>query len=318
MISVIIPLYNNKDYIYKCLASLSVQSYRDFECIVVDDGSTDGSGDIVDLFAQDDCRFRVLHIENGGVSNARNTGISHSRGEYIVFVDSDDFVNEHYLWNLYVNMDKNTDMVVSGFQIFGENTICTLGIPEELSIHILESCSADYSAVANLLHSPCARIYRNDIIHQYSLEFRIDMKLGEDLCFNLDYLARSGNVKFIPFVDYYYRNNGPSLSRRSKYPLKELYQAVGNHKEFLKKYNKWDFEGKKYLYKQLGGYLYDALFDSNSSYSNMRTFVRVFEHEDLSGCIQYFNYPWWLKMSLKCRLPILIYLIKRFYKETEL
>lgn len=318
MISVIIPLYNNKDYIYKCLASLSVQSYRDFECIVVDDGSTDGSGDIVELFAQDDCRFRVLHIENGGVSNARNTGINHSRGEYIVFVDSDDYVNEHYLWNLYVNMDKNTDMVVSGFQISGEKSTGIVGVSAELSIDILKSSSSGYSKVAKLLQCPFARIYRSDTIRNYHLEFRTDMKLGEDLCFNLDYLAHSGNVKFIPHVDYCYRNNGPSLSRRKKYPLKELYQAGGVHKEFLKKHNKWDSVGREYLYKQLGGYLYDALFDLNSSYSDIRAFVRAFEHEDLSGCIQYFNYPWWLKMSLNCRLPIVIYLIKRFYKETEL
>lgn len=101
MISVIVPVYNTKEYLERCVNSLLNQTYQDMEIILVDDGSTDGSGEICDRFAERDRRIRVLHKENGGSSSARNLGIENAEGDYIGFVDSDDYVDANMYEKLY-------------------------------------------------------------------------------------------------------------------------------------------------------------------------------------------------------------------------
>jgi len=101
LISIIIPVYNVEDYLARCLESILFQSFKDFEVLLIDDGSTDGSGKICDAYAQNDTRIRVIHKVNGGVSSARNVGLNNANGQYISFVDSDDFVHPCFLEFLY-------------------------------------------------------------------------------------------------------------------------------------------------------------------------------------------------------------------------
>lgn len=101
MISVVVPVYNTKEYLERCINSLLKQTYSDMEIILVDDGSTDGSGEVCDRFAAGDGRVRVFHKENGGSSSARNLGIENARGDYIGFVDSDDYVDADMYERLY-------------------------------------------------------------------------------------------------------------------------------------------------------------------------------------------------------------------------
>ena len=96
-VSIIVPVYNVEQYLRQCLDSILVQTFTDWECILVDDGSTDCSKDICDEFANKDSRFRVVHKKNGGVSSARNKGIELSRGVYITFVDADDTIDKDVL-----------------------------------------------------------------------------------------------------------------------------------------------------------------------------------------------------------------------------
>lgn len=105
-ISVIIPIYNNAAYLPKCLDSLLTQSFQDFEGILVDDGSTDGSAIICDEYLKKDSRLKVYHIQNQGVSHARNVGIEKATGEWISFVDSDDWITLDFLATLYGNIDE--------------------------------------------------------------------------------------------------------------------------------------------------------------------------------------------------------------------
>ena len=92
LISIIIPVYNAERYLRQCLDSVVAQTYTNWECLLVDDGSKDGSGEICDEYAKKSSRFRVFHKENGGVSSARNTGIEESKGEWVYFCDADDYV----------------------------------------------------------------------------------------------------------------------------------------------------------------------------------------------------------------------------------
>ena len=96
-VSIIVPVYNTEKYLRRCLDSIAAQTFTDWECICVDDGSPDAGGAMLDAYARRDARFRVIHQENGGVSRARNAGLDAARGEWIAFVDSDDWVEKLYI-----------------------------------------------------------------------------------------------------------------------------------------------------------------------------------------------------------------------------
>ena len=113
-ISVIVPVYNVENKIKKCLDSLKGQTFSDFEILLINDGSKDSSGDICEEYAHLDNRFKVFHLPNGGVSNARNYGLQQASGRYVAFVDSDDYVDEEYLETLYNGMSDGTDLCISG------------------------------------------------------------------------------------------------------------------------------------------------------------------------------------------------------------
>ena len=121
VISVICPVYNAEKYLARAVKSVLAQSFEDFELILVDDGSTDNSGELCDAFAAEDKRVRVIHQANGGVSRARNAGIDSARGEYIAFIDSDDYVFPYWLSDLYEAIAaEGADISRAGHYCVGE------------------------------------------------------------------------------------------------------------------------------------------------------------------------------------------------------
>lgn len=116
MISVIMPVYNVENYIEKCLDSVCNQSFKDLEIICVNDGSTDNSLKLLEDYAKRDSRIKIITQENGGIGHARNTGLKNATGEYVLFVDSDDFLCENSLDELYYNINSNnSDLVIFKF-----------------------------------------------------------------------------------------------------------------------------------------------------------------------------------------------------------
>ena len=105
-VSIIIPIYNTSKYLEKCLDSIRKQTYSNIEVLLIDDGSKDGSGGIADKYARLDSRFKVEHLINGGVSRARNKGLELARGNYVTFIDSDDYIAEDHIYNLLHNMGE--------------------------------------------------------------------------------------------------------------------------------------------------------------------------------------------------------------------
>ena len=113
LISVIVPIYNMEKLMRKCLDSIMAQTFQDYECLLIDDGSTDGSPDICDEYAAKDCRFKVFHKPNGGLSDARNYGLERAQGEYTLFFDPDDWVDEDCLTDMFAKaQETNADMVM--------------------------------------------------------------------------------------------------------------------------------------------------------------------------------------------------------------
>ena len=127
LISIIVPIYNVEKYLRQCLDSILNQTYQNFECLLINDGSLDNSADICREYVSKDSRFKYFEKENGGVSSARNLGIECSRGEYITFIDSDDWVDYDYLEVLYNSLvDERADIAISTYKQFNMDDNCYL------------------------------------------------------------------------------------------------------------------------------------------------------------------------------------------------
>lgn len=143
LVSIIIPVYNVEPYLEQCLSSVAAQSFSDWECIVVDDGSTDGSGAICDLWAKRDSRFRIVHQENAGVSAARNRGLELAQGKWINFIDSDDWVDTDYLKVMVDAASEDTQLIVSGLKCHYTDGTTKSFIPSTMGTFRIDNRSAD-------------------------------------------------------------------------------------------------------------------------------------------------------------------------------
>ena len=134
MISVIVPVYNVEKYLAECVDSILAQTYHDLEVLLIDDGSTDGSGAICDEYARKDARVRVIHKENGGLASARNVGFAEFRGDFLACVDSDDSIAPHTLETQLNAMEADhADMVISGIRRYcGEKTLAVISPPRRV------------------------------------------------------------------------------------------------------------------------------------------------------------------------------------------
>lgn len=180
LISIIVPVYNVENYIKDCINSIVRQSYKNIEIILIDDGSTDNSGKICDYYGGKDKRIKVIHKKNEGVSVARNMGIEESKGKYITFVDSDDFIDESYVENLYAQcIYKNVDLSICGINdIFGEREIIKTSV--EYS-KILDSKEAMKELLNEKYYNSViwAKMYKKNLFN--NVKFNKNMKIAEDL-----------------------------------------------------------------------------------------------------------------------------------------
>lgn len=164
LITVIIPVYNVSDYISRTINSVLCQTYKDWELILVDDGSTDDSGDICEAYSATDERIKVIHQKNGGVSSARNMGIELSSGKYIAFIDGDDYISEYYFETLY-NMLVNNDADMS-VQIY--YNMYPTGREKSVKENINKIMSAwdfiEFEILEGRDTSPYVKLYKSEII----------------------------------------------------------------------------------------------------------------------------------------------------------
>lgn len=221
-ISIIVPVYNAEKYLCRCLDSIVAQTFTDWECILVDDGSLDNSGTICDKYVAKDKRFKVIHKINGGVSSARNVGIEIATGEWLAFVDSDDWLYDKYL-SSYVKMGLDSaEHFIQGFsnEYRDFQKIVTLG--DYIFTHPSEVIC--YLEIANNVHNGFIwhRIYRRSIIKQYNIQFPEDMSYAEDGLFNLSYLKHIRITRIIPSIGYHYNvgTNGLTFEGKKQKDIK--------------------------------------------------------------------------------------------------
>lgn len=199
MISIIIPVYNVEKYLLNCLRSISLQTFNDFEAILVDDGSTDESGSICDDYVKTDHRFKVYHKQNGGVSSARNYALDKAQGEWIYFCDADDILYPYALETLIKYFNEEVDSTMGGYvrvnnreEIIGENPIY-----EEYNLSIEEALTDFYRPKFHLFNGYVwNRLFRRSIIENHHLRFREDIYIKEDGLFLIQYLCKCKNGTF--------------------------------------------------------------------------------------------------------------------------
>ena len=212
MISVIVPIYNSERFLDRCLNSIVGQSYDCLEIILINDGSQDASLQICYRYAQKDKRIKVFSQVNSGVSTARNNGLFYARGEYIMFVDSDDYMLPQMCEIMLNTIEmKKADLVVCGTT----ETWGGLWAPDrDVDYQTLDSFKKDFIEHLNseLLSPPWNKIYRRELIKDM---FDASISFGEDLVFNLNYLKNCQRVSFIKSAPFYHEKaNENSLVNR--------------------------------------------------------------------------------------------------------
>ena len=200
--SFIIPVYNAEDVVGRCIESVLQQTFTDFEVILVDDGSTDSSGNVCDKYAANDTRIIVVHKPNEGVSSARNFALNGVRGQYIVFVDSDDYIEPDYLETLE---EKPTDLKILGYKIEDETgNIKKIHQYENYYIKDLNKDRLIEIFDEGDLNYIWGKCFRADIIKEYNIKFDMNVSLAEDTLFVLEYIKHIKEIKYYPNIVYHY------------------------------------------------------------------------------------------------------------------
>lgn len=288
-ISIIVPVYNTEKYLDRCIQSILAQTYTDFELLLINDGSTDSSGAICDKYAEQDSRVRVFHKENGGVSSARNMGLDNAKGEWVTFVDSDDWVKQDYLYSMISQADA--DLVMSSFDIIDnvevwDNVIeCKLYSQKEIKDFIDK-----YIFTANLC-SPWCKLFRSSVIS--NLRF-INITFAEDTIFVLEYLCNVHSIRTVENWGYQYRRGlGDSLSikllslEQYRYIIREwtrCFKAV----EHVFDYN-GIYARVSYNSNQFRKCFYSLRKKDKSFYSRYKDFVNLLQDENIDEIIRYKN-----------------------------
>lgn len=245
-ISVILPVYNSQDYIQDTIKSVLKQTYKNFELIVVNDGSTDNTHSICEKLSQKDKRIKYFSKENGGVSDTRNFALIHASGEYVTFIDSDDLYEKDYLEVLIMNIEKyNADLITCAYKTLSNNSKIIDCCEEFLDCNFkdyIEKLQPNF-----LFNQLWNKMFKMNIIRKNNLSFDTALDLGEDYKFNLEYIMLSNKQIYINESLYNYRITTNGLGF---------------------KYRKNSSEIKFYLLKKLEDIYIENNYDMNYIYKN--------------------------------------------------
>ncbi len=257
LLSVIVPVYNVEPYLAKCLDSLLSQDISDYEVILVDDGSTDNSGSICDKYAAENPLFQCIHKPNGGLPSARKAGYQVSRGQYVTFVDSDDWIApDMYKTMCNIIINTHADIIICNYTSATSNkeivcrTSFTPGLYDKSRLEqevypymIYSGTFFKYGISPNVWN----KLFRRDLLQKHLFHVPNDVVIGEAALATYSCMLEADSIYFIDESFYYYRSNSDSVSRRA-IPLKRLDE---NHKMFDTLQNVIDTSKYPYMQKQL-------------------------------------------------------------------
>jgi len=230
-VAIIIPVYNSSKFLRECIESVIAQTYENIEIILVNDGSTDDSLEIIELYSEKDERIMYCSTKNRGVSSARNIGLKMSESDKVVFVDSDDIITPN-LVEILINEGENADFVMCGYVVndMNKNIRHEFFCPQ-FSGGIKEYCNQliDFLIPPYLL-GPCFKLFDRKIIKKWDITFPLYISYGEDAEFVLTYLENTETIKCIEYIGYEYRQyDSGTLSKRFRKDKMDIYNRINKH-----------------------------------------------------------------------------------------
>lgn len=249
LVSIIVPVYNAEQYLNRCIDSVLHQEYQNFELLLIDDGSTDQSGSICDIYAENDSRVRVFHFENAGVSASRNHALDLCQGTYIQFVDSDDWITPDST-KLFVRCAEtyNCDLVIADFyRVIGERLSQKGDIEEDsllsreqFATHMMENPADFYYGVL------WNKLYRRSIIEKVHLRMDPEISWCEDFLFNLEYIRQAETFYALQAPVYYYFKRKGSLVSQNGTSINATIKMKLNVFEYYNQFYKDIYETEDY------------------------------------------------------------------------
>ena len=217
--SVIVPLYNVEKYARESIESVLHQTYGDFELILVDDGSTDNTGAVIDEYGIQDSRVKIIHKKNGGVTSARKAGVTLATGEYVVFLDSDDWLMEDYLQKFSEAIfESKSDILICSFNQFAENGTL-IPLKHQLDTGLWDRRHIENQIATGLLKIPgalWAKAFRRTQINDLIQEIDDSIVIGEDGCVTYSMITVANSIYILDYHGYNYRYVGNSATHRRR------------------------------------------------------------------------------------------------------
>jgi glycosyltransferase involved in cell wall biosynthesis len=309
--SVIIPVYNSEKTIKRCIESITLQNRADVEIIIINDGSTDKTESICKALQTAHENIIYITKENGGVSSARNSGLSVATGEYVMFVDSDDYVDSKCFDTIDKYIKSNADFYQFGFSIVANGLVkeirefseCKINTPSEKETFLSDG------VVTRSINSPWAKIYKRKIIDAENLRFPQELSVGEDLTFVFSFLLSTEKIERLTDKIYFADiGNAESLSRKYREDLSE--QLIGVYDGMVKALQKSKTKSKQ-LDRSLAWLFYrNAYSVINDLTKSSLTFLE--RRKKLKAMCSLFNSKKVAPIGVKCKLiaiPIKLKLI---------
>lgn len=284
-VSIIVPCYNAQDYIKNCIDSIKSQTYQDFEVLMIDDGSKDNTKKIIQKEIKDDQRFSYFYKKNGGLSDARNYGLTRAKGAYVCFIDSDDYISQDYVELLYYSIQKNnSDIAVSYFKrVYKKNE----------KINVIE-LSDD-----GLIKHPAAwnKMYKIELFKKYKIEY-LKGYWYEDLNVFLKLMTITNKFSLVEKELYYYIQNSGSIMHTYDHRIFDIYPILEDVEQFSKKQHTYrkNFSKLEYanIYHILIGTIYRASFRDDFSKKMILEIVNYVKNK----------YPNWYQNEYLKNLPL--------------
>ena len=288
LISIIVPVYNKKKYLYCVLESIRKQEFNDFECILVDDGSTDGSQNICDVFSKKDTRFITVHMSNSGVSNARNTGLKRARGSYITFIDADDSIDFNYLKKLADDIENTgADFIITGMKKYWEDTNNVEYLKTPINgLYTFKEILPQFAEIqlkTGIFGFCCGKIFKKEIAN--NIFFDASISLAEDFDFYLKIYPKVKKVYFDAECFYGYLQESSNNSVKSDNQIDYLTQLKINlrYREFLKYMNSYSNNNQNIIDSRVNDYIYFVILYSNRKNikNNVTELYKLINNDDI-------------------------------------
>ena len=239
--SIIVPIYNSEKYIGRCIESVRKQTEQNWELLLINDGSSDNSESICISFQSLDTRIKYFYQKNSGVSSARNNGLLRAQGEWITFIDSDDWIEENHLETFNKQIDKDVDLCINSFIADLSYGSRNFNYIDCSSFNRTESIKLFFTSLKAHSQFLWIKAFKRSIIKKYNIYFNEQINLGEDNIFILDYISHINSLSSSSIVTYHYdqfEENITSLGRRNRSIKDLLFQIEKNTDAYINLYNK--------------------------------------------------------------------------------